>query len=877
MKSTLTRRTPNAPAVRSAARVVCGALAGGLLTVPSLFAAPPLGHAVPVPGGLASLLETAGLPAGLERDAALLALLRRLHRGHVDRPSPLAQCLGHLSAAAADSRAGTGAGPDSVWLPLSAELWDAAVFGRALAPRERLEALLGDRSASRLALGLHGLDPPTLEALAADPEALEALRRESAEAFALFGPAVRVRGGAVDVPGGAEGRALFESLSGCRSVPPARFLACLMGAREGRVAWLYATLAGLDEPRLRFALALADHDPRRGAATRSALSAAFLAAEPFWRPDRAGVRVFPDAAWVLRHAPVDAGGRLVGGFSAREWQAVLDGERPSAPGQGVPDSAWLVGAVVRRNPAGGRERLGRLRFAARVLAANPSLPFARLEPIARGYARAPALFLTLERLDLLDAELLRRAATALDGLSSLGDGGRARDAVAQFQGALALGEVAARARELPRESVASLCRSLFDLRVDESGFAGTLAAWLEGELLPRLRDGDPESSDLDAEETLTRTLSGTRVPAVLSWEGLRYRVDVAAAWQARFREARARQGGARLDQVLREVREAARRGPAPAAREAADARLARVLSELAYATVAATFEDVGLARLAWRHEIGPVSLDGDRLLVPAWALPELRLGRGWTVSGSLLALESALARSVLHRLDEEPPLERPVLDPLDRETVALGVAQMRPLALTDATRDALFQALKRGRHRATSTGLAAIDATARELGLDPWRREAWRRSAASGASPPFLALSELAALGGAPHPACDAWGASVARIGGGLCLSAAPLEPWSAGAGFGDEGVMAAGVPDLALRVLEVLAEAGLPAALAPPLAARTAPDLIDLARPADAADGLALARVASELGRSRIDDAIASLTATGALVPLAGPDEAAR
>jgi len=244
------------------------------------------------------------------------------------------------------------------------------------------------------------------------------------------------------------------------------------------------------------------------------------------------------------------------------------------------------------------------------------------------------------------------------------------------------------------------------------------------------------------------------------------------------------------------------------------------------------------------------------------------------VRGSPLALESAFARAGLHRLDDAPPLAPPVLEPRERETLALSAVQMQPQALTAAARDALTTALRRGRERAAAIGTAEVDATARSLGLDPWRREAWRRSIVSGGGAPFLTLSELAALGGAPRPGSDAWGASALRTGGGLRLVAAPLEPWSAIAGFADQGLKAAGVPDLVLRIVEELAEAGLPPVLSAPIVARTASDVIDLARPADNADGLALARVAAGLGRLRIHDAIGSLAATGALVPLADPDE---
>jgi hypothetical protein len=900
-------RQTRPPLIRSSARVsvwLVGLAFAGALSP----AADPIGHTVPVPGGLPALLERAGLPASLEPDAALVALLRRLHPGHGDRPSPLADCLEHLATAA--GRAAAGEASDSLWLPLPAELWDTVLLGRRVAPEARLAALLGNRAAARLALGLLGLDPPTLQALAADPLALRALQRDGAETFALFGPAVRVREGAVDVPGGDEGRALFAE-QGCLPAAPASFLVCLMQERDGRLAWLYDTLARLDTARLRFALGLGEPDARLRAERRAALAGAFFDADPFWLPSRPAARVLPDAAWVLRQAPVDAEGRLHGGFSSREWEALLDGKAGPAPTSAAPNAAWLLRSVVRRTTVAGRTRLERLRFCARVVEASPGLSFTTLARIARGYAEAPALFLVLERMGLLEPTLLGQASDVVERLSALGDGEQALAAIAQLQGALALVDAASGARVLTADAAAALCRSLFELPIGDDGYAGRLAVWLDDVLLARLRESVADAADLDREAVVAWALSGSRPAGTLFWEGLRYRVDVTSAWRARFEEARRRQQGVRLEQALglvhaarawrdqpaspgariavgralaeasgpqsgeglSRVRAALRRADAPSVLASADLTLAHVLRDLAYAVTAATLGDVSLARLSSRHELGPPRLGAERRIERASRLPGLLLGRGWVVQGSILGLEVALARAVIRRLDDEPPLEPPVLEPREIETLALGVALMRPLALNEELRDDLAQALHRGWLRAASLTAGDVDATAARLGLEAWRREAWRRALDAEAGVPFLTLSELAVLGEAPAPGCDAYGASRVLLGGGLCLAPVRLESGASVAGFEDDGVKAAGVADLALRILMIVAEEALPAALVQAVAARTVSDLIDTARPADAADGLALARAAAGLRRDRIDDAVASLAATGALVPL--PDAA--
>ncbi len=86
---------------------------------------------------------------------------------------------------------------------------------------------------------------------------------------------------------------------------------------------------------------------------------------------------------------------------------------------------------------------------------------------------------------------------------------------------------------------------------------------------------------------------------------------------------------------------------------------------------------------------------------------------------------------------------------------------------------------------------------------------------------------------------------------------------------------MAARVPDLQVRVAELLSELQLPAALARGILAAATQDLVDEAKSAYNDDWLSLARQGQSVSRERMEDYVSSLAADGPLVPTASSGQA--
>ena len=150
-------------------------------------------------------------------------------------------------------RAGDGA---RVALPLAPSVWRRLLAKSELPDDELALAILADRRSSRLYRGLAALDEPTLAALAAEPETLRRIHQLHADVLAAFGARFRVRGGAVDVPGGEEAAPLWQELVGVSPREPARFLEALVAASGGRRAFLYDAVSRLEPGRQRFALGM---------------------------------------------------------------------------------------------------------------------------------------------------------------------------------------------------------------------------------------------------------------------------------------------------------------------------------------------------------------------------------------------------------------------------------------------------------------------------------------------------------------------------------------------------------------------------------------------------------------------------------------------
>jgi hypothetical protein len=856
-------------------------LAGVLSACAALSAAAAHGgerqwHALPVAGGPAALAGAAGLPRGLPAWRVLYEAARRTHG-----------IWGEESRGSGPAGVGVGAGESPppgaavVPLPLAPRQWRHLLRRHDLEDGRLAFAILADRRSSLLYRGLAGLDDETLSALAAEPGVLWEIHNRHAEVLAAFGGRFRVRDGGVVVPGGAGAPALWEGLLGESAREPARFLAALLAASGGRMAFLYDSVSRLDPARQRFALGLDTLEGKTAGGAFRELAAVFDREPAWWRREGGSfARPEADAARLLREVRLDADGHLGPPASRAFWVAVFDGEAPragaaplaSAPSAGA---AWLAGRIGTGDAPARRLRLSQLAFAQRALAevGAESLPDAVLA--VQGLRDAPALVLALERMGTRDPALFARGVRAARRASSAprDEAGPLHPAL---QGLLAVVDRARFARTLDAAAAERLAGSLFEVPFEARGSGPrALAAWTETVLLPELARavyGDRPAGE--PETTVLRAVAGDGVGgserlAVVEWEGLFYRADLGRAELTRLERARARQGGAGLGRALRACREVpAEEGQGE---DACAAVLGAALASIVYAAHLGDPEGPALAGEdpSRRHDFG----------ARPWALPEEVSGPGvpWHVQGSLLGLERALARLSLHRLDgEDLPDGPPVLDAAHRRGLAAAVVLANPRERADADRDALAAAIEAGRRRVASAGPRDADALALDAGLEPWRARAfaWMVEHEPQARASFFSLGELLDLGAPGRGGWDGWGvADEVAVGLGVRLPRA--LPADEAMGRVPEPAVAAQFVDLDLRVAEHLARRGLPARLSPSVVASLLPDLLSEARPIAPDDRAGLDAWVRALPGERIDDAVASLAGRGPLQPAPRPGNA--
>ena len=718
-------------------------------------------------------------------------------------------------------------------------------------------AVLASRRAALVYRGLASLDARTLAALAASPGLTKRIGDCCADAFAAFGGRLRVTDGRVAVPGSAEA---WEALVGERVVSPPTFLPALLAAHGGRRAHLYDALARLEPARLRFAIG--PDGPSQASGLR-ALAGVFER-EPVWwgREARGYGRDDADASRVLELVRVDDAGVPGPPRTVAFWQAVFDGgTAPSAStwsgrvAASRPfDAAWMTEAVRRGPPEARRLRLAQLGFGQRAFADEGAESLVEAVVAVQALADRPALVLTLERLGLREPALYAAAVGA----------SRVAREPRLLQASLGVVERARFARTIGAAEAGALVRSLVALPWADGAVGPAAAAWTRSELLPALRAVVADAAsrgDAGAEDLLLRAMAGSRPAAAIplvEWEGVRYRVDPAAAELARLRRVRARQGGERLDPAL---------ATCASAEPACTGALAAALVSLVYAAHIGEADGPALAGEdpSRRHEPGP----------RPWDLPEEARDAGsgpWHVRGALLALDQTLAPFALRRPEGDAlPDAVPLFGQLPRRLLAAAAALLDPFDLVDAERDAIARAIARGRARveALGAGEVEVEAVAAAASLDPWRAAAlrWLVERDPSARRSFFSLVELLDIGRDDGSAWAAWGGARPLVAG--LLPAPPqARPMDDAAGRPAEPALAEGFADLNLRVAVFLSERRLPASLAPALVRRLLPAVLDRARPVAADDRLALEEEVRRIGDDAVEDAVASLAGAGPLQP---------
>jgi hypothetical protein len=837
---------------------------------------------------------------------------------------------------------------------------------------------LSDPRAAHLCYGLAGVDDETLQYFVDHPAVITRLYEHDAAAFAAFGDSLHVHANRIVPPGGAAAAALWEAAVGEKPDSPEPFVRALFGKQEGRLAYLYDTIAQLDAPRAAFALGQWIKDPAVRVKRFKALAEANRTVFSEWQPAKLPfTRPLHDVASMLSRVQAEPDGSP--SFPAlRSWWtwAFANADVPGAGAHvsdtvsddGPVDAAWLAQIIGSADTRSRGERLDQFAFGQRTFGAADRGAVPDVLIAIRAFPRYRMLMLTLERIGVRHAAVYASAARRAQQLARV-DGRRAFVALGQFQGALALVARMAGVRTLDLATAESLVTSLCSVPLNNDGwYAGAIATWMQRELRAGLRsatvrpepDTTPVSDDVhrvpakaddgDMESVLLSALAGaavTRQPApTILWEGQRYRLDLAGSEEQRLRRVREKQESLSVDLALNllDISRKLVAVPLPpndvsaadaalkalalalAARNASTASdtssfgveglrhareiIDRAIEDLARVTspadvqksarVAASLgglvDDVlADALVAWAYALSIADADSPVLLTGhvtrrhdfgfgssepgarkrlAWALPkqEIIARVPWHVTGSLLGLDVALSSLGLRRVNTERVVDPPTLSANERDAFAVSVALLDPFGLRDEDRDAIADAVARGRVRVASLAEDSenIDQITGEIQMDGWRRRALQWTIAN--EPQWVgsmfSLTELLYLGRAPIADLNPWGASAIVWSGCFCTRLAPPTLWRLLSGRPQLGLMAATIPDLNLHVALMLRELQLPAAIAKAVLAGAVQDFIDESRPTDFNDWLTLVRSAQAVSRERIEDYVAAVTAGGPLIP---------
>ena len=784
-----------------------------------------------VPGGVDALAAAAGLPVPAPRATVALELIRRLHGASAGDPATAAR---RQAVVAALAQPGAAAG-ETIPLPFDEDLWTRIIFRRTVAPAGLAAAILTRPQGAWFYYGAAGLDDETRAWFRARPHRLLRISAQ-AGAFAAFGPSLHVRGERMASPGGPAADPVWKALVDASPADADAFVDKLLGARAGRLAWLYDTVSRLDAGMQRHLLEGdgAVERMRRLADVFTRINTEWRVEDrPLWRP-----LVDPAALLLELEARPDGSPTLPDPVA---WTGTLG--RPVQV-----DAAWLVDRVFSGDGSALRDRFDLALFAMRWTRDGR-------EPASRGaldlFLDAPVLAATLERIGVRD----NAVATRLHAVLQRSDMREDVQAMRLLQASLALIERPVLAGSFDPPVAAGLLAALVD-RIEADGAARGVSAWVSGSLAAACATLAP-SETLDGK--LAAALSGPSPAAAVrvEWEGQRYVVDRAAAARARLERVREAQGRPSLDVASGDA-----------------AALGNGLVALVYASaLPATDPELLASRAEARHDFGPLRAASaqDRR---AWKLAEPAAGAPWHLSGSLLGLDVALAVPSLRRVSDDPP--SPTLPAADRVAFARTVALLSARALTDASRETVLRLVDAGRRRLAA--LSSADdarALAEAAGLSAWRREAlaWAVAHDAASVPGAFSLSELAWAGdpqtAADRAALDAWGPARLAATGELATRAPRGRGWEGAVAHDARAGLATSLGDLNLRVAAFLAARQLPASLAPDLLSAATLDLIDRVPAPRADDWRAVVAGIRALPDARLEDAVAALTADGPLRPL--------
>ncbi len=276
-----------------------------------------------------------------------------------------------------------------------------------------------------------------------------------------------------------------------------------------------------------------------------------------------------------------------------------------------------------------------------------------------------------------------------------------------------------------------------------------------------------------------------------------------------------------------------------------------------------------------RHDFGVTIKDADTRLHAAWSLPEAPTGYGltWQVWGALLGLDIGLANLRIPQVTVGGPDAARAFSEQGRKAMLQGLALFNAYDVTDTGMRQVAERIRRGRQAAAALASAADRGAqlAGRAGLPAHRIRIldWSLDHERDALDAFFSMPELLRLGGT-GPDDDAWaaqwGASQVGWNGSLLLGWAPAARALSHAGRLEAPHLAAGFPDLNLRVAELIADLDLPARIAGPLARVVVADFLDQVAAGREDDTIAWAAYAATYARGKLESAVSALTSEGIL-----------
>ena len=257
------------------------------------------------------------------------------------------------------------------------------------------------------------------------------------------------------------------------------------------------------------------------------------------------------------------------------------------------EAAWLVGLTAAGDMRVRAERLDQLAFGQRVFAGASAAELPDVLVALRAVRRYHMLMVTLDRIGIRKPALYAAAARVASRMLPP-DPARAFVATAQFQGSLALLLRMRLVGTVGPGKAEALVASLVAVPLNSySQYLGGILQWIGGDLRSAIRPAD------SMEAAVLSALSGTEAVATprIEWEGLAYRVDLAAAERRRLERVREKQSGPTLDLALDLAAAARRLTSAPLtldAVRAVNAQLKTAAEELSAVAIPSALEADGL-------------------------------------------------------------------------------------------------------------------------------------------------------------------------------------------------------------------------------------------------------------------------------------------